>query len=156
MFDHNVGRNRIASIALWLSISTQIHNPQHIILNQNTHHINEAQDLLHAASMLSFLSFCWNGSMQCTATQVTFMHIKTGAIVWQNLCWVDLLPPLLLLATSTPLGDIMAGDSRDRLGFKVTVAVEVAALALRRTMSRPGALLAIFNLVGEPTTDLDN
>ena len=69
---------------------------------------------------------------------------------------VDLLPPLLLLATSTPLGDIMAGDSRNRLRFKVTVAVKVAALALRRPMSLSGALLAIFNLVGEHTADTDN
>lgn len=63
--------------------------------------------------------------------------------MWQNLCWVDLLPPPLLLAPSTPLGDIMAGDSSDRLGFKVTVAVEAAP---RRPMSPSGALLAIFNL----------
>lgn len=84
------------------------------------------------------------------------MQIKTRAIVWRTLCSVDLLPPLLLLATSIPLGDIMAGDSRDTLGFKATAAVEVAARAPRRPMSPSGALSAIFNLVGEHTTSLDN
>lgn len=78
--------------------------------------------------LMFYLSFCLNDSMQYASTQVTFMHIKTRATVWQNLCRLDLLPPLLLLATSTPLGDIMARDSGDRLGFKATVAVEVVAL----------------------------
>lgn len=59
----------------------------------------------------------------------------------------------MLLATSTPLGDIMARDRRDRLGFKVTAAVEVEGM---RQMSPSGALLAMFNLVGEHTADLDN
>ena len=49
----------------------------------------------------------------------------------------------------------MAGDGRDTLGFKVTAAVEVAALA-RRKANVSGALLAIHNLVGEHTADLDN
>lgn len=46
--------------------------------------------------------------------------------------WFILIPPLLLLATSPSLGDIMTRDSRGTLGFKVTGLVGVAALALRR------------------------
>lgn len=145
-----------SEIVLLLLLWWGITNAQPSTWNLNseyTSHKWRTRPHLHSKNILCF---CWNGSMHCAATQVTFLHIKMGAIVWQNLCWVDLLPPLLLLATSTPLRDIMAGDSRGRLGFKVTVAVKVAAHALRSPMSLSSALSAIFNYVGEHTTDLDN
>lgn len=83
--------------------------------------------------------------MQYAATQVTFMHIKTR---------VDLIPPLLLLATSTPLRDIITRDSRDRLGFKVTGPVEVAALAPRRPKSLLGPVKLEVN--APPTVKLNS
>lgn len=50
----------------------------------------------------------------------------------------------------------MARDSADRLGFKVTAAVEAAELATTGPMSPDGALLGVVSLVGEPTVDMDN
>lgn len=68
-------------------------------------------------------------------------HLKARVIVWPNLYQFDLPLRLLILATPTPLSDIMAEG--------VTVVVMVAGFAPLGQSSDPSAILDMFNLAGE-------